>query len=313
MQDNNKEYYAHGKLLLTAEYFVLHGAKAIALPLQYGQRMDVTKGRQDGILSWKAFMQEGLWFSCDFRLPDFEIVNSSDPEKAIILQDVFRAILQMNPAVELGHSLDVHTRIDFHNQWGLGSSSTLIANLANWAGVDAFRLNEMIFNGSGFDIACATADGPIFYRRNELPEPVILNYPFLDNLYFIYSGSKKSTRNEVRRFLNGGFIPKQEIEQMDFLSEQIAWAGKLDDFQKLIDEHEKLVSALLHVPTVKSSYFNDFDGEVKSLGAWGGDFYLVATTLEDRDVLHYFKEKGLRVVFPWKELVLNRKASTYVR
>lgn len=312
MQDNNKEYYAHGKLLLTAEYFVLHGAKAIALPLQYGQRMDVTKGRQDGILSWKAFMQEGLWFSCDFRLPDFEIVNSSDPEKAIILQDVFRAILQMNPAVELGHSLDVHTRIDFHNQWGLGSSSTLIANLANWAGVDAFRLNEMIFNGSGFDIACATADGPIFYRRNELPEPVILNYPFLDNLYFIYSGSKKSTRNEVRRFLNGGFIPKQEIEQMDFLSEQIAWAGKLDDFQKLIDEHEKLVSALLHVPTVKSSYFNDFDGEVKSLGAWGGDFYLVATTLEDRDVLHYFKEKGLRVVFPWKELVLNRKASTYV-
>ncbi len=313
MQDNNKEYYAHGKLLLTAEYFVLHGAKAIALPLQYGQRMDVTKGRQDGILSWKAFMQEGLWFSCDFRLPDFEIVNSSDPEKAIILQDVFRAILQMNPAVELGRSLDVHTRIDFHNQWGLGSSSTLIANLANWAGVDAFRLNEMIFNGSGFDIACATADGPIFYRRNELPEPVILNYPFLDNLYFIYSGSKKSTRNEVRRFLNGGFIPKQEIEQMDFLSEQIAWAGKLDDFQKLIDEHEKLVSALLHVPTVKSSYFNDFDGEVKSLGAWGGDFSLVATTLEDRDVLHYFKEKGLRVVFPWKELVSNRKASTYVR
>ncbi|MGV8139100.1 MAG: GYDIA family GHMP kinase [Mangrovibacterium sp.] len=313
MQDNNKEYNAHGKLLLTAEYFVLHGAKAIALPLQYGQRMDVTKGRQDGILSWKAFMQEGLWFSCDFKLPGFEIVNSSDPEKATILQDVFRAILQMNPAVELGHSLDVHTRIDFHNQWGLGSSSTLIANLANWAGVDAFRLNEMIFNGSGFDIACATADGPIFYRRNELPEPVILNYPFLDNLYFIYSGSKKSTRNEVRRFLNGGFIPKQEIEQMDFLSEQIAWAGKLDDFQKLIDEHEKLVSALLHVPTVKSSYFNDFDGEVKSLGAWGGDFYLVATTLEDRDVLHYFKEKGLRVVFPWKELVLNRKASTYVR
>ncbi len=313
MQDNKKTYYAHGKLLLTAEYFVLYGAKAIALPLQYGQRMDVTEGRQDGILSWKAFMQEGLWFSCDFSLPDFEIVNSSDPEKAFILQDAFRAILQMNPALELGHSLDVHTRIDFHNQWGLGSSSTLIANLANWAGVDAFRLNEMIFNGSGFDIACATADGPIFYRKKQLSEPVTLNYPFLDNLYFIYSGSKKSTRNEVRRFLNGESVPRRKIEQMDHLSEQIAWAGKLDDFQKLIAEHEKLVSALLHVPTVKSAHFSDFDGEVKSLGAWGGDFYLVATTLEDRDVLHYFKEKGLRVVFPWKELVLNRKASAYVR
>lgn len=313
MQDIKKTYYAHGKLLLTAEYFVLYGAKAIALPLQYGQRMDVDEGRQDGILSWKAFMQEGLWFSCDFSLPDFEIINSSDPEKAVILQDAFRAVLRMNPALELGRSLDVHTRIDFHNQWGLGSSSTLIANLANWTGVDAFRLNEMIFNGSGFDIACAAADGPIFYRKNKLPEPVILNYPFLDNLYFIYSGSKKSTRNEVRRFLNGDSVPRQEIDQMDHLSEQIAKARTLDDFQRLIAEHEKLVSALLHVPAVKPAHFNDFDGEIKSLGAWGGDFYLVATMLEDREVLHYFKEKGLRVVFPWKELVLNRKAKAYVR
>jgi len=141
----------------------------------------------------------------------------------------------------------------------------------------------------------------------------MLNYPFLDNLYFIYSGSKKSTRNEVRRFLNGDSVPKREIEQMDHLSEQIASARSLDEFQELIAEHEKLVSGLLHVPTVKSAHFKDFDGEVKSLGAWGGDFYLVATTLEDRDVLHYFKEKGLRVVFPWKELVLNRQASAYIR
>jgi mevalonate kinase len=313
MHDIKKTYYAHGKLLLTAEYFVLYGAKAIALPLQYGQRMDVTEGRQDGILNWKAFMQEGLWFSCDFHLPDFEIINSSDPEKAVILQDAFRAILRMTPDLKLGNSLEVHTRIDFHNQWGLGSSSTLIANLANWAGVDAFRLNEMIFNGSGFDIACATANGPIFYRKNQLPEPVMLDYPFLDNLYFIYSGSKKSTRNEVRRFLNGVSVPKQEVDHMDHLSEQIAQAKELDDFQRLIAEHESLVSALLHTPTVKSAHFTDFDGEIKSLGAWGGDFYLVATTLEDRDVLHYFKEKGLRVVFPWKELVLNRRASVYNR
>jgi len=311
MQDIKQTYYAHGKLLLTAEYFVLHGARAIALPLQYGQRMDVTEGRQDGMLNWKAFMQEGLWFSCDFSLPEFEIVNSSDTEKAIILQDAFRAIIRMNPAFRPGNALDVHTRIDFNNQWGLGSSSTLIANLAEWAGVNAFRLNEMIFNGSGFDIACATANGPIFYRKNQLPEPVVLDYSFLDNLYFIYSGSKKSTRNEVRRFLNGDPVPKQEIDHMDHLSEQIAGARNLTDFQELIAEHEKLVSALLHVPTVKSACFADFEGEVKSLGAWGGDFCLVATALEDRDVLHYFKDKGLRVVFPGKELVLNRKERAY--
>ncbi|MEL7587799.1 MAG: GYDIA family GHMP kinase [Prolixibacteraceae bacterium] len=311
MQDIKQTYYAHGKLLLTAEYFVLHGAKAIALPLQYGQRMDVTEGRVGGILSWKAFMQEGLWFSCDLGLPGFEILNSSDQEKATILQEIFRTIAQMKPDFRLEDALEVHTRIDFNNQWGLGSSSTLIANLAAWSGIDAYRLNELIFNGSGFDIACATANGPILYRKDQLPEPVNLEYPFLDHLYLIYSGSKKSTRNEVRRFLNGDSIQKQEIAQMDQLTEQIAKTGDLADFQKLIAEHEKLVSALLHIPRVKSAWFSDFEGEVKSLGAWGGDFYLVATRLEDREVLHYFKEKGLRVVFPWKELVLNRKEPIY--
>lgn len=307
MHDIKQLYYAHGKLLLTAEYFVLCGARAVALPLLYGQQMEVSEGGQDGILRWRAFMQEGLWFSCDFSLPDFEILNSLDPEKAVILQNIFHAIMKMNPEFKIGKALDIHTHLDFNNQWGLGSSSTLIANLSKWAGVEAFRLNELIFNGSGFDIACATADGPILYRKNHLSEPVSLDYPFLDHLYFIYSGSKKNTRNEVRRFLNGESVPIQTIERMDQLSEQIARAGRLTDFQKLIGEHEKLVSGLLHVPPVKQECFSDFEGEIKSLGAWGGDFYLAATTLEDQDVRDYFDKKGLKVVFPWKALVLDRK------
>ena len=35
-------YRAHGKFLLTAEYMVLKGAKALALPLSYGQQMQVS-------------------------------------------------------------------------------------------------------------------------------------------------------------------------------------------------------------------------------------------------------------------------------
>jgi len=300
-------YQAHGKLLLTAEYFVLRGAKSIALPLQYGQRMEVSAGREDGILSWKAFMQEGLWFSCEFKIPDFEIVNSSDADKAAILRDTFRTIQQMNPAFRPESSLDVHTYIDFNNQWGLGSSSTLIANLAKWAKVDPFKLNETVFHGSGFDIACATAKGPIFYTRSQQPQPLELNYPFTDQLYFIYSGAKKSTRNEVKRFLNDGAVTPEQVERMNELSDAFATATTLDEFQHLIAEHEQMVSSLLGIPTVKSQYFSDFNGEVKSLGAWGGDFYLIATPMDDRDVLNYFKQKGLRVVFPWRELVLNER------
>ncbi|WP_320168355.1 GYDIA family GHMP kinase [Mangrovibacterium marinum] len=302
-----ENYRAHGKLLLTGEYFVLCGAKSIALPLQYGQRMEVSAGRQDGILSWKAFMQEGLWFSCELKLPDFEIVNSSDADKAAILRDTFRTIQQMNPAFRPESPLDVHTYIDFNNQWGLGSSSTLIANLAKWAKVDPFKLNETVFHGSGFDIACATAKGPIFYIRSQQPQPLELNYPFMDQLYFIYSGAKKSTRNEVKRFLNDGAVTQEQVERMNELSEAFATAKTLDEYQRLIAEHEQMVSSLLGIPTVKLQYFSDFNGEVKSLGAWGGDFYLIATPMDDRDVLNYFKQKGLRVVFPWRELVLNER------
>lgn len=307
MSDQKQTYYAHGKLLLTAEYFVLQGAKAIALPLQYGQRMDVSEGGQDDVISWKAFMQEGLWFSCDFQLPDLKIIHSSDAEKAVILQDALKTILKMNPQFELSGGLDIHTKIDFHNQWGLGSSSTLIANLASWAGVDPFQLNERIFNGSGFDIACASADGPIFYEKDKKPQRIELDYPFQDNLYFIYSGSKKSTRNEVRRFLRDGAVTEAQLSEVNGISEEIATTRDLADFQRLIVQHEALVGGLLNSPPVKASYFRDFNGEMKSLGAWGGDFYLVATPMDDRCVLKYFKEKGLRVVFPWKELVLNKR------
>ena len=34
-------FYSHGKLLLTAEYVVLDGAKALALPTKYGQSLTV--------------------------------------------------------------------------------------------------------------------------------------------------------------------------------------------------------------------------------------------------------------------------------
>ena len=36
-------YYSHGKLLISCEYAVLDGAKALALPTKLGQRLDVSK------------------------------------------------------------------------------------------------------------------------------------------------------------------------------------------------------------------------------------------------------------------------------
>ena len=53
-----KEFYSNGKLLLTAEYLVLDGAQALALPTQLGQKLIVTDGKED-ILHWKSLDADG--------------------------------------------------------------------------------------------------------------------------------------------------------------------------------------------------------------------------------------------------------------
>ncbi len=311
MQTNNQTYYAHGKLLLTAEYFVLRGAKAIALPLKYGQHMVVASGTKKGILDWNAFSPDGLWFACELTLPGFEIVSTTDEAKAVVLQRIFQTIQQLKLGFEIPFSLDVQTRTTFNKEWGMGSSSTLIANLASWAKVDAFKLNDLIFNGSGFDMACANANSLILYTKGQAAEAVSLNFPFKDQLYFVYSGKKKATQNEVIRFLTNEEITSEDIGRIDRLTDQFASAATLNEFQQLMTEHENMVSELLGVPTIKSTDFSDFPGEIKSLGAWGGDFYLAASNQSESDVRKYFQRKNLSVVFGWDELVKEKDVISY--
>ena len=70
-------FYSNGKVLLTGEYLVLFGAKALAFPTQYGQDLTIRKSNPPRILSWKAFAPEGEWFQATFTLPDIEIVQTS--------------------------------------------------------------------------------------------------------------------------------------------------------------------------------------------------------------------------------------------
>ena len=40
------DYYSCGKLLITAEYLVLKGAKGLAIPTKYGQKLSIKKNRK---------------------------------------------------------------------------------------------------------------------------------------------------------------------------------------------------------------------------------------------------------------------------
>ena len=86
-----KKQYSNGKLLLTSEYLVLDGAKALAIPTKFGQDLIVQKIKEPSLI-WESFdVENNCWFSAEFRLPDLRIVSEtfdadSDDSKESIAQ-----------------------------------------------------------------------------------------------------------------------------------------------------------------------------------------------------------------------------------
>lgn len=65
-----------------------------------------------------------------------------------------------------------------------------------------------------------------------------------------------------------------------------------------------MISNYTGIQRIKDQNFPDFQGEIKSLGAWGGDIVL-ATASNGKEALEsYFKAKGYEKVIPYAELIL---------
>ena len=78
--------------------------------------------------------------------------------------------------------------------------------------------------------------------------------------------------------------------------------NNIADFKNLLNQHEKILSEVLNKKSIKDELFNDYDGEIKSLGAWGGDFILAVGNENSKD---YFKEKGYKIIFSFDEMLKN--------
>ena len=298
-----KTYHANGKLLLTGEYLVLKGALTLAIPTKLGQSLSV-ETRHGTSLQWNAYKPDGLWFSA-LLTSHLSPLTSTDPAKAEKLTQILKAVQELKPS-SFESGLRFETHLDFHPEWGLGSSSTLISNLAQWAEVDPYLLLKNTVGGSGYDVACATASTPIFYRLdNEMPQvtPVAFDPPFAEQLYFVYQGKKQHSAKEVADFnarmqrinLDG------DIEAVTDISRTLPDVTTLIEFQRLLDCHEAILSHCLDRQPVKQQ-FPDFEGSLKSLGAWGGDFLLAATNWSYDQVKVYFHSKGLDTIFKYHEL-----------
>lgn len=304
----------NGKLLISAEYFVMDGATALALPTRYGQKMTAKSGSEAGILHWKSFDNEGnCWFEGKFTLSDFSILECDEEgtKTAEQLQKILLAAKQMNTDfLQNETAVEVETHLEFPRDWGLGSSSTLITMFAEWAAVDPYELLEMTFKGSGYDIAAATAAGPIVFRRfNGKPqsESVSFNPDFRHQLYFVYLNQKQNSREALVHYLvTPPEIREKPIQRISQISFNIAqYVKTLPEFEALLEEHETLVSEILGQDPVKERLFSDYWGTVKSLGAWGGDFVLVTSNEPEDKTLAYFKERGFETVIGYEEMVLG--------
>ena len=300
-------HYSNGKLLITGQYVVLDGALSLALPTKFGQSLEILAINEPKIV-WESFDEKGtLWFEESFELDTVgmlkQVKHGNDVSNRII--QIFDALKTLNPNfLNSENGFKISTKLTFPIKWGLGTSSTLINNIAKWAHVDAYQLLEKTFGGSGYDIACAQNNMPITYRLNQ-NKPIVTEIDFKPNfknhIYFVYLNKKQNSRDGIANYkLNKGHIAS-ELSEINNITNNIIECSSLKEFDSLITQHETIISKIIKQPTVKSLLFNDFNGSIKSLGAWGGDFVLVTSEVNP---MAYFKNKGFDTIIPYKDMIL---------
>jgi len=330
-------FYSSGKLLLTGEYVVLDGALALAVPTKFGQSLVVEEIETSQII-WKSFDEKKqVWFEEVFHFENNEISRQARKDSNIESQvsiesevsnrliEILRAAQELNPEfLKDQKGYQITTLLEFPKNWGLGTSSTLINNIATWANVDAYQLLEKTFGGSGYDIACAQHELAITYqlhnseisrqaRKDNSPlqndsqvqedrrtvNEVQFNPAFKEHLYFVHLNKKQNSRDGIAQYKKNNANIEIAISEIDQITKDIIACKTLDTFDLLMEKHEQIISEIIHLKPVKEVLFKDFNGSIKSLGAWGGDFVLVSSKTNPTD---YFRHKGFDTILKFDEM-----------
>jgi len=301
-------FYSNGKLLITGEYLVLDGARALALPTKFGQNLIVKKGQNQEII-WKSYnYDEQLWFEDVISFSD--IINNvevkTETVKTTLITILHEAYLLNSDFINKAEGYEISTHLTFPKNWGLGTSSTLLNNIAQWTKVDAFVLLKNSFGGSGYDIACAQNNTPIIYQIDQdLPvvEKVNFKPEFTKNIYFVYLNKKQSSKVAISAYYNNKNENLAEnILDNNKITKSILESKTLKEFAHFVEKHEIHLSNILELETIKELAFPDFNGVVKSLGAWGGDFVMA---ISKENPVAYFTKKGYETILTYDEMILQ--------
>ncbi len=306
------EFYSNGKLLITAEYLVLNEAKALALPTVFGQTLQVKQKKDNTeIIHWKSYdYDKSIWFEAsftttNFRIIAFESLSNSYKKTALKLQEILKKCRELNSTfLQTKNGFFVETNLNFPKNWGLGTSSTLINNIAKWANINPFTLQFSIFGGSAYDIACAQNDFPILYQlKDKTPSITKTTFQpkFSNNLFFVYLNKKQNSRSAIAHYQKKQIDLKSIISQINTITNQLLDANiSLKEFELLLEKHEQIISNIIQKKPIKQQLFPDYFGAIKSLGAWEGDFILVTG---NEKTLVYFKSKGYTTILKYTDMI----------
>ncbi|PKR32860.1 30S ribosomal protein S6 [Elizabethkingia anophelis] len=282
----------------------MDGAKALAIPTKPGQDLSAEKiDDHRSLIHWETYREGKLWLKTCIDYKNLFVMETNIANASAFILKIFSTLKDMrSESLEADYSYILKSNVQFPENFGLGSSSTLMNNIANWGNVDAFALNDIALGGSGYDIAVAKAGAPIIYirnRGNKTVETVNYSPSFKDQLLFVHLNKKQDSREGITMYKQ---MEKSQdlIHYFSKLTDEILISENLENFSLIMEDHEKTMSNFLKIPTVKEKYFKNAPSFFKSLGAWGGDFIL---TTKFCDYENYFLHNGFPNFFSYDELI----------
>ena len=80
-----RDFYAHGKLLISGEYLVLKRALALAVPTVYGQHLSATIEQKNAdVINWTSFDNNGnKWFNATLDAKSLQVKGPLTGDKNI--------------------------------------------------------------------------------------------------------------------------------------------------------------------------------------------------------------------------------------
>ena len=126
-------FSSNGKILLTSEYLVMDGAKSIAFPSKLSQELNVTNINSESFF-WKAYdHNNNLWFQEKFKIKQNKLLY--DGKKNLVSERLKKLFDHLSTKIgyNIFYGKEFKSKLNFNRNWGLGSSSTLVNNLAKWA------------------------------------------------------------------------------------------------------------------------------------------------------------------------------------